>query len=71
MAICLYQIMKLHYFEEDVQKQRPEIFYKNAVLKIFAIFIGKRLCWSIFLIKFQTFRPAILLKRDSNKSGFL
>ena len=27
---------------------------KIAVLKKFAIFIGKNLCWSLFLIKFQT-----------------
>ena len=27
-----------------MQKQSPEIFYKKAVLKNFAIFIGKHLC---------------------------
>ena len=29
-------------------KQRPEVFYKKAVLKSFAIFTGKLLCWSPF-----------------------
>ena len=38
------------------QKQLPEVFYK-AVLENFAIFTGKHLSWSFFLIKFQTFRP--------------
>ena len=27
--------------------------------------------WSLFLINFQTFRPATLLKRDSNTGSFL
>ena len=29
---------------------------KKMVLKIFGIFIGKHLCWSLFLIKLQAFR---------------
>ena len=32
------------------------------VLKNFAIFIGKKLCWSLFFIKFQDWRPAFLFK---------
>ena len=38
---------------------------KKSVLKIFARFTGKDLCWSFFLIKSQTHRSATLLKRDS------
>ena len=30
---------------------------KKDVLKYFAIFTGKHLCWSLFLIKLQDFRP--------------
>ena len=37
-------------------------FYKKAVLKNFAIFTGKHLCWILFLIKLQVFRTAILIK---------
>ena len=37
---------------------------KKVVLKIFAIFTGKQLCWSLFLIKLQTLWPATSLKRD-------
>ena len=47
------------------------MFCKNAVLKNFAIFTGKQLCWILFLIKLQAFSPAILLKGDSSTGVFL
>ena len=47
-----------------VQKQPPEVFYKKAVLKSFAIFTRKHLCRNLFLIKLQAFR-------DSNTDIFL
>ena len=40
------------------------MFFKIVILKIFAIFTGKDLCWSYFLIKLQAWRSAILIKRD-------
>ena len=48
------------------QKQPPEVFCKKAVLKNIAMFRGKHLCWSLFLINFQILRPATLLKRNTN-----
>ena len=42
---------------------RSQIFLKIDVLKIFAMFTGKDLCWSCFLIKFQYRRPAFLFKK--------
>ena len=45
---------------------RLQIILLVGVLKYFAIVTGKRLCWSIFLIKLQAFRSVTLLKRDSN-----
>ena len=45
---------------------RLQIILIVGVFKYFAIFTGKRLCWSIFLIKLQAFRSVTLLKRDSN-----
>ena len=33
--------------------------------------MGKHLCWSLFLIKLQAFRPANLSKRDFNPDAFL
>ena len=35
----------------NVQKRPVEVLYKKATLKSFAIFIGKHMCWSFFLIK--------------------
>ena len=35
--------------------------------RCFAIFTGKHLCWSLYLIKLQAIRTATLLKRDSSK----
>ena len=51
-------------FTMNNKKQLPEGFYKNAAIKNFSIFTGKRLCRSFFLIKLQVFRSATLLKRD-------
>ena len=39
-----------------IQKQPPDVFYKKVVLKNFAIFTGKHLCWSFFWIELQTWR---------------
>ena len=44
----------------DFQKEPQKVFCKKAVLKHFAIFTGKHLCWSPFLIKLQAFSPAIV-----------
>ena len=47
------------------------MFYKKAALKTFGLIAGKQLCWSLFLIVLRAFRPATLLKRDSNTDAFL
>ena len=59
---------------DRVNNKRPIIFRRShrgcsvkiGALKNCANFIGKHLCWSLFLIKFQTFSPATLLKKESN-----
>ena len=51
------------------RRGRLQMFFKIGIFKNFAIFTGKHLCWSLFLIK--AFRPVILLKRDSNTGIFL
>ena len=51
-----------------------QMFFKIGVFKNFTNFTGNLLCWSLFLIKLQAwrpeglqaFRPATLLKRNSN-----
>ena len=53
------------------KKQPLKLFCKKGVLRNFASFTEKRFCWSLFLIELQTFRPASLLKRDSNIDAFL
>ena len=45
------------------EKQPPEVFYKEDVLKNFAIFTGKHLCWSPFLVNSRRLGD---FKRDSN-----
>ena len=47
------------------QKQPPKVFYKKAATEMFAIFIEKHPCWSLFLISCRH-TLATLLKRDSN-----
>ena len=44
---------------------------KEAVPKHFAKLIGKHLCWSLFSINLQTYKPATLLGKDSNTGVFL
>ena len=45
--------------------------YKKSVLKNFVIFIGKHLCWKVFIANVHAYISAILLKRDSNTGVFL
>ena len=52
------------------QNQPPEMFCKKCVFKKFANFTRKHPCWNLLSIKLQVFRPATLLKRDSNAGGF-
>ena len=44
--VCIYSARMFY-----LQKQLPEVFYKKDIIKNFAIFTGKRLCWSLLLIK--------------------
>ena len=44
---------------------------KKGILKNFANFTGKHLCWSLFLITLQLFRLATSLKIDSKTDVFL
>ena len=44
---------------------------KKGVIKNFANFTERNLCWSLFLIKLQAFRPEILLKKRLQRGCFL
>ena len=48
------------------RRSRLQMFFKIGVLKYFAIFTGKHLCWSLFSIMLPAFRPETFLKRDAN-----
>ena len=54
-----------------LRSSRPQMFFKIGVLKHFAISTGKYLCWRLFLIRLQAWRPATLFKRDSTIGVFL
>ena len=56
--------------ELNVRRSHWNFSVKKGVFRNFTNFTGKHLCWSLFLIELQTFRPAALLKRDS-KTGVL
>ena len=43
---------------------------QDGVVKNFANFTGKRMCWSFYLIKFHVSRPATLSNRDYNIGFF-
>ena len=43
-----------------------QMFFKIVVLKNFSTFTGKHLCWNLYWIRLQAFRPAAISKRDSN-----
>ena len=47
-----------------------QMFLKTDVLKSFAIFTGKRMCWSLFLIKLQDWRPVFLFKETLTQVFF-
>ena len=49
---------------------RSQMFYKTGALKHFVIFTGKNLCWNLFLIKFQDWRPASLFKKRFQRRRF-
>ena len=50
----------------NAKSSHPEMFCRKSVLKHFAKFTVKHLCWSAFLIKLMDWRPALLLERDSS-----
>ena len=46
-----------------VQKQPPEVLFKKGVLKNFANFTGKHLCWSLFFNKVADLRVCNFIKK--------
>ena len=48
-----------------------QMFFQTGVLNNFAIFTGKHLCWSLFMIKLKAWRPTTILKIDRKTDVFL
>ena len=46
----------LVFIKNRCRSNRSQMFFKIGALTNFAIFKGKRFCWSLFLIKLQAFR---------------
>ena len=67
----LFLIKKRHLQYLIFRSSRSQMFFKIGVLKNFANFTAKHLCWSTFFIKLQAWRAATLLKRDSNTGVIL
>ena len=65
-CLWLYSILLNREQRVNAIKQPTEVFYKKTVLINFTIFTGIHLCWCLFLIKLQSWRSSILLKRDPN-----
>ena len=51
--------MSLHKILLPVQQQPPKVFNKKGVVRNFAIFTGKQLCWNLFSINLHAFRKHI------------
>ena len=62
MGDCFYLLIK--------RRGHRRCSTKKAVFKDFAIFTGKRLCWTLFLIKLKALRPAALSKGTPTQAFF-
>ena len=63
-------LLMLHAHAGKCSNSCSQMFCKTGVGKNFAIFTAKILCWSLFLIKFQDWRPKFLSKRRLQRRCF-
>ena len=52
------------------RSSRPEVFFKRGVLENFVKFTGNSFYWSLFLIKLQSFRSQLFLKKRLQHKRF-
>ena len=69
--ILCSEILEVFKFSRLFQGHHQRCSVKKGTFGNFTNFIGKDMCWRLFLKKLQTFRPETLLKRDFNTSIFL
>ena len=55
---------------ETLRSSRSQQFFKIGVLKNLSILARNHLCWSLFLIRLQVWRPAFLLKKRFQRRCF-
>ena len=60
-------IFVIVFLGETNKSSLSQMFSKIGILKNLANFIGKHQCWSIFLMKFQAWRPATLIKETPTR----
>ena len=69
-SLC-FNIIFVEYISVCLQKQLPQVLCKKKViLKNFANFTEKHLCWSLFLVELQPWRSTTLLKKRLHCSCF-
>ena len=69
--IFFYKIYIFHFSIKVSKSYAGKGLERLFLIQDMAIFTGKHLCWFLFSTKLRTFRPATLLKEDSNTSVFL
>ena len=69
MVESLFEILQSGIKNVNDRSSHQSCSIKNAVLKNFAIFTGKQLCWSLSLIKLQIRRPARLIKETPTQES--
>ena len=67
MIIVTGGFSKKSFFIIIFRSSRTQMFFETSVIRNFAIFIGKHLCWSLFLIKLQALRHLTLFQPSSQK----
>ena len=70
VRLCFFYYF-FHFESIKFRGRRSQMSFKIEVFKNFAIFTGKHLGCSLFVIKLPAYEPANLLKRYSNTSIFL
>ena len=62
LIISFATTLKFYYLRYLLRSSHQMCSVKISVLKNLTIFMGKDLCWSLFLMNLQSFRPATSLK---------
>ena len=56
LHLLIWRSVPIQNLLKTKRNSHPQMFFKTRALKSFAVFTGKDLCWSLFLIKLQVFK---------------